>query len=142
MAYQVAEIKARPPFAVRVADVETGAPLRMTVYCGEAVVTSQASGLRIITGALPREPCALFVPDAPPVDGQQPVQVAMAEAYLCGVIINGQVQQQAGYGVGEAAAQYVPDPRGGPLRWLQVSFTVTTLVAVRMGYRVTVLGPG
>jgi hypothetical protein len=47
----------------------------------------------------------------------------------------------AGYGVGDAAAAFVADPRGGPLRWLQLTFTVTTLVAVRMGYRVTVLSP-
>ena len=139
MPYQVAEIKPRPPLALRVADAETGAPLRMTVYSGEAVLASAVTGMRMITGALPREPCALFIPDAPPVDPQQPVQVAMAEAYLCGVVINGNVQQQAGYGVGEAAAAFVGDPRGGPMRWLQLSFTVTTLVAVRMGYRVTVL---
>jgi hypothetical protein len=139
MPYQVAEIVPKPLFAVRVGDVDTGEPRRMSVYTGEAVLVTQATGLRVITGMLPREPCALFVPDARAVEPHEQPVVAQTEAYLCGVVIDGQVQKQAGYGVGEATAAFVADPRGGPLRWLQLSFTVTTLVAVRMGYRVTVL---
>jgi hypothetical protein len=142
MAYQVTDIQPKPLFAVRVADADTGEPRRMSVFTGEAVVVTQATGLRIITGALPREPCGLFVPDARPIEPHETPVIAQAEAYLCGVIINGNVDKQSGYGVGEAAAAFVPDPRGGPMRWLQLTFTATTLVALRMGYRITMLTPG
>jgi hypothetical protein len=140
--YQVAQLVPKPTFAVRVADADTGEPRRMTVYTGEAVLVTQSTGFRVITGLLPRETCGLFVPDVRPVEPHEQPVVAQAEAYLCGVVIEGQVQKQSGYGVGDAAAAFVADPRGGPLRWLQLTFTVTTLAAVRMGYRVTVLSPG
>lgn len=139
--YQVAEIIPKPVFAVRVADAETGEPRRMSVHTGEAVLTTQSSGIRMISGMLPREPGALFVPDARPIEPHEEPQVALAEVYLCGIVVEGQIHQKAGYGVGEAGAAYVPDPRGGPLRWLQLTFTITTLVAVRLAYRVTLLSP-
>ncbi|WP_433222314.1 hypothetical protein ACQP00_23130 [Dactylosporangium sp. CS-047395] len=141
MPYQVAEVVAKPLLALRVADADTGEPRRMSVHTGEAVLATQSTGLRIITGMLPREPCALFVPDARPIEPHETPVIAQAEAYLCGIVIDGNVQKQAGYGVGDAAAAYVPDPRGGQMRWLQITFTVTTLVAVRVGYRVTILTP-
>jgi hypothetical protein len=139
--YQVAEATPRPPLAFRVGDAQTGEPRLMTVHTGEVVLASQAGGLRVITGLLPREPCALFVPGAPPAEPHEQPVVVQAEVYLCGVVIDGNVQKQAGYGVGEAAAEFVADPRGGPLRWLRLTFTVTTLVAVRAGYRVTIVTP-
>lgn len=141
MPYQVGEVAPKPLLALRVADADTGEPRRMTVHTGEAIVITKSTGVRVITGLLPREPCALFVPDARPLEPHDQAVVAQVEAYLCGVVINGNAQKLAGYGVADATATFVADPRGGPLRWLQLSFTATTLEALRMGYRITVLSP-
>ena len=141
VAYQLTEIVPKSVLTLRVADADTGAPRRMSVHTGEALLTSAAGGVRVITGLLPREACALFVPDVRPLEPHGGVPDVQAEVYLCGVVVDGNVQRQAGYGVGDAMGSFEPDPRGGPLRWLRLSFTVTTLVAVRAGYRVTVLSP-
>jgi hypothetical protein len=137
--YQIVDVTPKPRLALRVTDAATERPMRMLVYSGELVLARQQTGLMAYSGLLPREPTGFFVPDGEALEPNAEPPTMHAEAYLCGIVTAGQVQKDVGYGVAEASATYAPDPRGGPARWLYLSFTATTLVALRIGYRITAL---
>lgn len=122
MTYQVSELFANPV-------LEVGS---LTVHSGTARVARP--GVAMVRSGEPAQPFAFFLPDAKPLDeaAAGPDRV-LAEAWLmvCRSHGSGNVM-----GVEQVGASYVPDPRGGTARWLQLTGTAHAGFGIKIGYRV------
>jgi hypothetical protein len=104
-----------------------------TVFSGTARLGKEGMAY-VVRGQVPEE-FGFFIPDAPPLDEAAPVPRVLAEAHLMFLdIIDARYQT----GVDRVTAAYLPDPRGGPARWLHCSGTACAARPIRIGYRITV----
>jgi hypothetical protein len=104
-----------------------------TVFNGTARLGKEGMPY-VVRGQAPQE-FGFFIPDAPPLDDvAEPPQV-LAEMYLMFLdIIDARYQ----IGVERVAAAYLPDPRGGSVRWLHCGGMASAPRPIRIGYRITV----
>jgi hypothetical protein len=138
MAYEVREIQPKPLLSLRVTDTD-GRPARLRVHTGEAVVepveADDWSDSRF------HQPVTFVVPDGEPVTGDVPPPVTVAEAHLCGLVVDTRTQQRVGHGVADVYAEYRPDEADPERLVLSVGFRCISPQPMRIGYRVTVLQP-
>lgn len=145
MPFQVADVTAKPVLTYQVGDPERGPQRLVSIHTGEVLLVDGHGQVRIsvqsAAGATDRgEPVSLFIPDAPVLAPGAVEPLVVAEAYLCGSIMERMGgKRDLAFGVAEAHARYAPDPRGGNGRWLLLGFLCSGWRAVRVGYRVTVL---
>ncbi|WP_194818724.1 hypothetical protein [Nocardia sp. XZ_19_385] len=110
------------------------------VYTGTArlfrtgVVMIQSSGA-------PGEQFGFFLPDVPPLTEHAAEPGLWAEVSLMTAIATS-TSGSFPFGVEKVHAAYVPDPRGGGNRWLNLSGTAHIGREIRIGYRVTVQTAG
>ena len=110
-----------------------------TIHSGH-VALARSTAFRGAVRAEAQQPVAVFVPDAAPFT-TPPAGIGL-EVGLRRI----QTMPNPGmvyFGPSEAAAEVVPDPRGGEHRWLQVAFRlpIYSHAAVEINYRVTVHVP-
>ncbi len=141
MAYRVHEVTAKGSLAFQALAPGTGEPVLITVHTGEAVIAPDSGPITMRRGADNAEPARIFVPNVAPLTGAERVPEVLAEMYLCGVVDPGVSGIETNSGISDVTADYAPDPRGGPARWLAVGFTCRAARGIRVGYRVTVSKP-
>lgn len=105
-----------------------------TVYTGTVRLGKQ--GMSAVVRGQPPEEFGFFIPNAPPLDEAAEAPRVLAELHLMSLdIIDARYQ----LGVDQVTAAYLPDPRGGAVRWLHCGGTASAARPIRIGYRVTVV---
>lgn len=106
-----------------------------TVYTGTAVL--DRDGLAFVRAGEPPQDFGFFVPDTHPLGEDEEAPSAFGEAFLMAIAQNtGHVRHMLG--VEQVTAGFLPDPRGGPARWLHLGGLAFASSQIRIGYRITV----
>ncbi|GAB2658218.1 hypothetical protein [Nocardia goodfellowii] len=121
-------------------ELHSAPPLRLSpecvVYSGHARLFRTAM-VMIQTSSAPGEQFGFFLPEVPALTAGTAEPQLWAEASLMTAIATS-TSGSFPFGVEKVHAAYVPDPRGGSDRWLNLSGTAHIGREIRIGYRVTV----
>lgn len=102
-----------------------------SIYSGVARVGQPGM---VVAGA-PAEQFGFWVPEAPPLEDPAAIAGLVADAWLMGFTPKSNMRQPIG--VEQVRADYLPDPRGGPSRWLHLSGTAYAANGITIGFRIT-----
>lgn len=126
--YEVLELAPQPPLSLTPTTI---------VYSG-VVRIGQNSRIQVYRSNEPATEFGFYPPDVPALpEGAPPPQV-WAEAQVMWFVPGTQSSGHFPIGVERVHAGYVPDPRGGPMRWLLVSGAAHASAGLRLAYRITI----
>ncbi|MFO0612378.1 MAG: hypothetical protein U0414_07315 [Polyangiaceae bacterium] len=130
-----------PTLEYDVTDAASGAPARVTILTGTLAIVFQRKGFIEVhskADAAHTERLGTFVVGMNPLPpGPEPVVVA--EMFLSQVAVyDGDLKGTFLHGVGEVAAQVMPDPQRGGQRFVYLSFTCVGKETMALRYRITV----
>ncbi|MEV0296391.1 hypothetical protein [Nocardia sp. NPDC050710] len=121
-------------------ELQPAPPLQLTPECLVYTGTARmfVTGIMVQSSGAPGEQFGFFLPDAPPLpDGAAEPRLWAEAALMTGIATS--TSGTFPFGVERVHAAYLPDPRGGGNRWLNLSGTAHVGREIRLGYRVTVL---
>ncbi len=141
MDYALQNAAPQPTLQHIVRDID-GKRVRVVVFSGVvAVAPAQQRGIVVRTTAeQPGAPIGFYVPEAfgIPLDGA----VAVAEANLTQVVVDGRTQMATTYGISDIAVRLVESEQSPGMGWPYLSFTChSNDLALGVHYRVTVQHP-
>ena len=125
MAYPILEAAPRPPLDLTPTT---------RIYSGSFRIGPAGSVVVSVRGA-PGEEFVYFLPDAPALGPQEPEPRTWGEVFMVQAVITGDSFPLGAY---QVVTGYVPDPRGGGVRWLAVRGYAYAMGGLVLGYRVTV----
>ena len=128
MAYPILEAQPRPPLDLTPTT---------RVYSGSFRI-GPSGGLVVSIRGVPGEEFMYFLPDASPLRSYDPEPSTWGEVFVVQAVITGDSFPLGAYPVVTA---YVPDPRGGDVRWLAIRGHAYAMGGLVLGYRVTVQTP-
>ena len=127
MAYEILELSTQPPLALTPTT---------TVFTGIARIGR--TGTVVVSSTAAAEEFGFFLPDAPPLAEGEPEPRVWVEAGLTWGVPVPSNSAAFPIGIDRIGTAYLPDPRGGAVRWLNVSGTAFANRSIRIGYRVTI----
>jgi hypothetical protein len=139
--YALQNAAAQPTLLQTVRDVE-GRRARLIVFSGVVTVApANPRGIVVRTTVeQPGAPIGLYVPEAfgVPIDGA----VAIAEASLTQVVVDGRTQMATAYGISDVAVRLVESEQSPGKAWPYLSFTChSNDLPIGVHYRVTIQHP-
>jgi hypothetical protein len=141
MQYALQNAAPQPTLQHTVTDL-AGRPAQVVIFTGVVTVApAQQRGIVVRTTAeQPGAPIGFYVPEAFGIslDGA----IAVAEATLTQVVVDGRTQMATAYGVGDVAVRLVESEQTPGMGWPYLSFTChSNDLALGVHYRVTVQHP-
>ncbi|MFD3704738.1 hypothetical protein ACFWUP_16500 [Nocardia sp. NPDC058658] len=122
-------------------DVQPTPPLQLTPSCTihTGTVRLTTTGKFFQSLRAPADEFGVFVPDVAPLLDTAAEPRIWAEAHVMCTMS----APASGYpsGVDHVRAAYLPDPRGGPARWLHLGGAVFNPKGMTLSYRITVQTP-
>jgi hypothetical protein len=141
MQYALQNAAPQPTLQHAVTDLE-GRPLRVVVFSGVVTVApAQQRGIVVrTTPEQPGAPIGFYVPEAFGIalDGA----VAVAEATLTQVVVDGRTQMATAYGIADVTVRLVESEQSPGMGWPYLSFSChSNDLSLGVHYRVTIQHP-